>query len=398
MVSPEHRLTESARIKAVQKPVIPIVGELTQAHPGTISLGQGVVSYGPPQTAIDQFARFTQDAQNHKYKLVQGIPELLTEIQGKLTVENGIQVDAQEQVVVTAGSNMGFNNAVLAIADPGDEIILPAPFYFNHEMAIRMANCVPRIVPTRENHQLDLDQLFAAINSKTRAIVTISPNNPSGAIYPQADLQAVNEACRENGIYHISDEAYEYFTYEGAEHFSPASLPQANSHTISLFSLSKAYGFASWRIGYMIIPPQLLPTVKKIQDTILICPPVVSQYAAVGALQAGRDYWMPRVHKLSSVRNMVMKQLERLGPHASVAEAKGAFYFLVKLFHNDDPLDVIRHLVTKHAVAAIPGTAFGLHDNCFLRIAYAALEQDAVSEGIDRFVDGILSYEAQRNR
>lgn len=397
--SPQVRkASQSARIHAVQKPIIPIVGELTQAQPGTISLGQGVVAYPPPRQALEQIAHFTAQPQNHKYKLVQGIPELLSEIQQKLSTDNGIQVEALEQVVVTAGSNMGFNNAVLAIADPGDEIILPAPFYFNHEMAIRMANCVPKIVPTKENHQLDLNRLFAAIGPRTKAIVTISPNNPSGAIYPPDDLKAVNDRCRELGLYHISDEAYEYFTYDGAQHFSPGSLPDAKDHTISLYSLSKAYGFASWRIGYMVIPPHLLEAVKKIQDTILICPPVISQYAACGALQAGKGFWKPKVEHLASVREMVMDQLSELRNDASVAEAKGAFYFLIKLPHQDDPLDVIRHLISRHSVAAIPGTAFGLQDGCFIRLAYAALESDSLREGIGRFVSGIISYEKQRAR
>ena len=260
----------SRRIAEVQAPVIPIVGELTQANPGTISLGQGVVAYPPPQEAMDAISQFAAQSQNHKYKLVQGIPELLTAIESKLQQENKIHVEAQEQVVVTAGSNMGFNNAVLAIADPGDEIILPAPFYFNHEMAIRMANCIPRVVPTDAKYQLDLDRLTAAITPRTKAIVTISPNNPSGAIYSRECLIEINHLCRDRGIYHISDEAYEYFTYDEASHFSPGSLDGASAHTISLFSLSKAYGFASWRIGYMVIPPPLMAPIKKIQDTILI--------------------------------------------------------------------------------------------------------------------------------
>src|SRR6185369_12263196 len=126
-----------------------------------------------------------------------------------------------------------------------------------------------------------------AITAKTRAVVTISPNNPTGAVYSEAALCEVNQICGERGIYHISDEAYENFTYNGARHFSPASVAGSEAHTISLFSFSKAFGFASWRIGYMVMPENLFVPVKKIQDTILICAPVISQYAACGALKAG---------------------------------------------------------------------------------------------------------------
>jgi aspartate/methionine/tyrosine aminotransferase len=195
------------RILQVQDPVIPIVGEWTRDNPGTISLGQGVVSWQPPEEVYAALSEFRSSAENHKYKLVQGIPELLAGIETKLAADNDIKANAQERVVVTAGANMGFMNAVLAITDPGDEIILPCPYYFNHEMAIRIAGCEPVIVPTDANHQPDPNQLAAAITAKTRAIVTISPNNPSGAVYPEDTLRAINAVCAKQGIYHIADEA-----------------------------------------------------------------------------------------------------------------------------------------------------------------------------------------------
>ena len=392
VIEPESFRSQSTRIASIQDPVIPIVGELTQANPGTISLGQGVVSYAPPQAALDKIATFSSDPNNHKYKLVQGIPPLLNAIQEKLARDNQLVVAADKCVVVTAGSNMAFNNALLAIADPGDEIILPAPYYFNHEMAIGMANCVARIVPTDDNYQLDIAALRKAITPRTRAIVTVSPNNPSGAVYSRESLTEVNQLCHDKGLYHISDEAYEYFTYDGVEHFSPASLPGAQNHTISLYSLSKAYGFASWRIGYMVLPEHLLELVKKIQDTILICAPVISQFAAWGALEAGESFWRPPIEELAATRQLVMKELEPLRRWATIAPAQGAFYFLVDLNRSDDPMTVVNHLVTRHRVAAIPGTAFGLTESCTLRIAYAALPQAPLCEGIARFVEGLESY------
>ena len=172
----------------------------------------------------------------------------------------------------------------MATTSPGDEVILPVPFYFNHEMAIEMAGCRAVRVPTDDRYQLRVDAIASAVTDRTRAIVTISPNNPSGAVLGEQDLRAVNALCRERGIYHFSDEAYEYFTYGGARHVSPGSFPDAVGHTISLYSLSKAYGFAGWRIGYMVYPEHLDAAMMKSQDTILICPTVASQLAAVAAL------------------------------------------------------------------------------------------------------------------
>lgn len=149
---------------------------------------------------------------------------------------------------------MGFLNAILAITHAGDEIILNTPYYFNHEMAIGMINCQPVSVQTDNRYQPKVDKLRKAITSKTKAIVTISPNNPTGVVYDASILREINQLCQEAGTYHISDEAYEYFTYGNVKHPSPASFSGSTPHTISLFSLSRTYGFASWRIGYMIIP------------------------------------------------------------------------------------------------------------------------------------------------
>ena len=197
-------MRRSLRMQSVQTPIIPVVGELIRSHPGTISLGQGVAYYGPPPEAAQAIQTFLSDPENHKYKLVQGIPELLDAIERKLAAENGIDLDGR-RLVVTAGANMGFVNAVLAITDPGDEIILNLPYYFNHEMAVTIADCKAVCVPTDENYQLQPEAIEAAITERTRAVVTISPNNPTGAVYPEETLRAVNEICLHWNVYHISD-------------------------------------------------------------------------------------------------------------------------------------------------------------------------------------------------
>lgn len=384
---------QSLRMQAVQPPIIPVVGALIKQNPGTISLGQGVVSYGPPPEAIAQITRFLSNPNNHKYQAVTGIPELVNAIEMKLKSENGVAVNEGSQIVVTAGSNMGFINAVMAITDPGDEVILQKPFYFNHEMAVQMADCQPVLVDTDEQYQLRLDAIRAAITPKTRAIVTVSPNNPTGVVYPEADLRAVNELCRTHGLYHIHDETYEYFTYDGVQHFSPGSIPGSNAHTISLFSLSKAYGFASWRIGYMVLPAQLLTAVEKIQDTIVICASVLSQYAAVGALQAGVSYCRKHLEILSQVRQICLKQLASVQDICTIPSANGAFYFLLNVHTDLDSFALVERLIREHKVAVIPGNTFGM-EGCYLRVAYGALQPDTVAEGMGRLVKGLRAIVA----
>ena len=350
----------TSRMQAVQSPIIPVVGELIKNSPGTISLGQGVVYYNPPPEAIEFLPKFLTEPANNLYKSVEGIPPLLTALAEKLQTFNGIEINGENSIVVTAGSNMGFMNAILAITNPGDEIILNTPYYFNHEMAIAIAGCRAVLVATDENYQLRPDAIAKAITPKTRAVVTISPNNPTGVVYSEAALRQINQICGTHSIYHISDEAYEYFTYNGVKHFSPGAFESSSEYTISLFSLSKAYGFASWRIGYMVIPKHLLVAIKKVQDTILICPAVISQYAALGALQAKEEYLQSNIGALAQVRQLVLDSLNPLQGLCSITPANGAFYFFLKVHTRMDAFELVKRLIEKHKVAVIPGATFGM--------------------------------------
>ena len=385
----EQQLRLNSRMAAVQTPLIPVIGELIRQNPGTISLGQGVVSYPPPANAIASITKFLASPANHKYQAVGGISPLIEAIEHKLQVENKIAINQDNAIVVTAGSNMAFLNTIFAITSPGDEIILNTPYYFNHEMAITMASCQPVLVATDANYQLRLQAIAKAITKKTRAVVTISPNNPTGVVYDPSALAEVNQICREKGIYHLSDEAYEYFTYEGIKHFSPASLSNSENHSISLFSLSKAYGFASWRIGYMVIPQHLLLSVKKAQDTNIICPPVISQYAALGALKTGVNYCQKYLPDLILIREKFLQKLNSIKDICTVAPTAGAFYFFLKLHSEISDLELVKKLITNYKVAVLPGSTFGIKNGCYLRVAYGALEPETAVEALNRLVTGL---------
>jgi aspartate/methionine/tyrosine aminotransferase len=383
-----------SRMDAIQSPIVAVVGEWIRQTPGTISLGQGVVHYGPPAAAIDAVRTALGDPAIHEYQPVAGLGPLRERIAAKLAAENGIVVGRGSEVMVTAGGNMAFMHAVMATTEPSDEVILPTPFYFNHEMAIEMAGCRAVRVPTDHRYQLRVDAIAAAITSRTRAVVTISPNNPSGAVLDEHDLRRVNTLCRQRGIFHVSDEAYEYFTYGPARHVSPGSFPDAEGHTISLYSLSKAYGFAGWRIGYAVYPARLSGGMMKSQDTILICPTVASQLSAIAALDVGRAYCEPYVRELADVREIVVSRLASLAPLAHVPAADGAFYCLLKVETSLDPVVVAERLVREHRVAVIPGSAFGMTGGCYLRVAYGALQKATVAEGIGRLVAGLRAVVA----
>jgi aspartate/methionine/tyrosine aminotransferase len=382
-------LSQSRRLAAVQAPVIPIVGRWIAETPGTISLGQGVVSYQPPAEAIAAARAFGGALADHRYGPVEGLPPLVEAIEHKLARENGIGVRPRSRVLVTAGGNQAFMNAILAITDPGDAVILPTPYYFNHEMAVVMAGARAVGVPTRSDYQLDLGAIEAAIDDTTRAVVTVSPNNPTGAVYPEADLRAVNALCRARGLFHIHDEAYEYFSYGDARIFSPGSIEGGAEHTMSLFSLSKAYGMASWRIGYMVVPLALNDAIHKIQDTILICPPAASQHAAHAALQVGRAYSTPHVEQLDRTRRTVHAELTASGVPCDVPSAEGAFYYLIRVHAEMSSMTLTERLIKEHRVATIPGSAFADSAPCSVRISYGALDAATVIEGLGRLTRGL---------
>ena len=385
----------SLRIDGVDTPIIPTVAALVRDHPGTISLGQGVVRYGPPADLLRALPERMADPLHHRYQAVGGIAPLIDALAAKLRDENGIDVARGSQVMVTAGSNMAFLNAVLALGDPGDEFILPLPFYFNQEMAIRMAGCVPVCVPTRPDYQLDLNAIERAITPRTRAIITVSPNNPTGAVYPEDDLRAVNALCAARGLYHFSDEAYEYFTFDGARHFSPASIPGAERHTLTFQSFSKGWGMASWRCGHVVYPADLAEAMNKVQDTNLICAPVISQLLALESLKLGRRAIEPELQSLASVRHKVHESLAALDGLASFPRTQGAFYVVLRLPGVSDPHAFIRAMVERHRVAVIPGFAFGLTDTReanYQRLSFGSLDPATVAEGVQRFIAAVRDW------
>lgn len=378
----------TGRMESVQTPVIPVVADMISQTPGTISLGQGVVFYGPPPSVFEQLKRLDVSNGIHRYGDTGGIEPLRDIIKNKLQNDNNIDTDNGSRIIVTAGSNMAFLNALFAITNPGDEIILVVPYYFNHEMAIRMLSCKPVLVSTDDNYYPTPDDIKSAITPETRAVVTISPNNPSGVVYPENLLGDINTICRDYGIYHINDEAYEYFTYDNARHFSPGSIKGAGEYTISLYSMSKAYGFAHWRIGYMVLPEQLTTAVYKAQDTNLICPAIASQYAAIGALETGKNYCLGKLDIIKEVRTIMLSHLDGIKSFCQVSSGNGAFYFLIKIDTEMNDMTVIEHLIKKHKVAVLPGSTFGLN-GCYLRVAYGALDKNNAFEGIKRLGNGL---------
>lgn len=385
------RFPRSRRMAVVEDAIIPIVADLTRAYPETISLGQGVVYYPPPPEVEHYIGAMMRKPEYHRYGPIAGFDWLLEALKTKLAKRNGIRLSAQQSVFVTAGANMAFNALVLALCDTDDEMILLAPYYFNHKMTIEMCHCRAVIVPTDDDYQPIVERIADAITAKTRAVVTISPNNPSGRIYPPSTLAEINRLCAARGIYHISDEAYEDFIAEGQQHYSAGSQANTEQHTLSLFSFSKSYGLASWRVGYMVVPNTLVPAINKVQDNILICPPTVSQLAALACLEMGQTYIQKHIEQISENRIRALSVLTPLAEAGLIRtpQSDGALYVFLNLKNKLFDNTVLKDLIIKHRVAVIPGFTFGDDYQHHIRVSYGALTGEKLDTALHYLVTGL---------
>jgi len=375
------------RLAQVQTPVIPVMGELIRSTPGTLSLGQGMAHWGPPPQALEAAQRaLLDDRELNAYGPVAGEPALRSALASWLREQHHLDLDHSD-LMVCAGSNMAFNAVVQVLCDPGDELILPVPYYFNHAMAIQLAGGRP--VPVQAGLIPDPAALEAAITARTRAIVTVSPNNPSGAVIPQAVLRAINHLCAERGLLHISDEAYGLFRHGDTPIWSPGSSSGSGGHTITLGSLSKSHGMAGWRVGWAVLPQGLMGELAKVQDTILICPPRLIQQAAIGALEAGADWCRERISGLKARRAQVMDALDQPGvPWQVLGPGDGAFYGLLQLDSALSSDAAMERLIREQRVALVSGSSFGLQ-GCCLRLSYGMLNEADLGEALRRLVGGL---------
>jgi aspartate/methionine/tyrosine aminotransferase len=213
-------------------------------------------------------------------------------------------------------------------------------------------------------------------------------------VYPEDLQRAVNALCATHGLYHISDEAYEYFTYDEHQHYSAASESGATAHTISLFSFSKSYGFASWRIGYMLVPRHLYQPLLRIQDTNPICPPVISQFAALGLLECGVEFVRASMPPLIAARAYCRQALQTQHDKLAMASPAGAFYFYIKLLTGGDSMQIAKALIEQYKIAVIPGVAFGDVAGCTFRVSYGAVDREHLAEGMDRLKRGLQAQTA----
>ncbi|MCK4304198.1 MAG: pyridoxal phosphate-dependent aminotransferase [Candidatus Eisenbacteria sp.] len=320
------------------------------------------------------------------YSTTAGLPELRHEIVKKLRRDNRIDANAS-QIIVTVGAIEGLSAAVMAVADPGDEVILPTPTYSTHIRQVVLASARPVLVACVEEQGFDLDiaAIKKAITPKTRAFLYCSPSNPTGTVFSEEQLRQLAAIAMEHNLAVITDEAYEYFTFDGREHFSIGSIPEIKKNVISCFTFTKTFAMTGWRIGYLHADEEMVKQVTKAHIPFAICAPTVSQYAALAALQGPQDCIAAfRDHYLAT-RNLMCERLDNLKSIFDYQKPAGSYLMFPRILVKEgrDSAAFCKTMLREASVSTTPGVAFGPTGEGHLRMSFCVPE-DTINKAFDR--------------
>jgi aspartate aminotransferase len=356
--------------------------EMKAAGIDVVGFGAGEPDFATP-AHITQAAIEALQAGFTKYTPSSGIPELRQAAADKFKRDNGLTYK-RSQIIISCGGKHACCNVVLATCNPGDEVLIPAPYWLSYPEMARLAEAVPVILPTSDKTQFKVtpDQVRAAITPRTRLFILNSPSNPTGTLYTAEEIKALGDVCVEKNVLIMSDEIYEKLVYDGACHTSVASFSQEHyDHTIVVHGLAKAYAMTGWRIGLTAAPEPIAKAIDAIQSHSTSNPTSFAQKGAVAALNGPQDHLAGLLKEYARRRSYAWKKLNSI-PGISCVNAKGAFY----LFPNISKLglgsiDFCAKLLDQQKVAAVPGVAFGADD--YMRISYATSMAN-IEKGLDR--------------
>jgi aspartate aminotransferase len=319
-----------------------------------------------------------------KYTPAGGIPELREALSAKFLTDNQLTY-AANQICVTGGAKMACYNAILAVIEEGDEVIIPSPYWVSYPEMVRLCGGVPVIVDTKESTgwKMTPEQFEEAMTPATKMVILNSPGNPTGAIYTEEELRALGDIALEEEIIILSDEIYEKLVYGDSKHVSIASLSdELYNLTITVNGFSKAYSMTGWRLGYTAAPKPLAEAIEKIQNHTTSNANTFSQYGAVAALQNGQSFIEDLRGEYDVKRQFMYARLKAL-QNIRVVEPKGAFYFFVYTGNTGlKSMNLCDKLLSRYKVAAVPGIAFGYDEG--IRLSYCTT-LDVLNEGLTRF-------------
>lgn len=371
-LAPSMTLSITSQAKALKKQGVDV-----------LSFGAGEPDFNTPKHIVEAAIKALNDGQT-RYTESAGLLELREGIAAKLLIDNGLQYEAS-QISVNCGAKHSCYNAILAVVNPGDEVIIPAPYWTSYPEMVRLAGGIPVIVDTKiENGwKITPEEFEDAMSPLTKMIIMNSPGNPTGSVYSKEELQKIAEIAIAEDIVILSDEIYEKLVYGENKHVSIASISkEIYDNTITINGFSKAYAMTGWRLGYTAAPKKIAEAIDTIQSHTTSNPTTFAQYGAIAALQGDQQVVSDMRDEFDVRRQYMLGRLQAI-KNVKVIEPLGAFYFLV----NIEPIGIksvnfCEKLLSKAKVAAVPGVAFGAEHT--IRFSYAT-GLDVINGGMDRF-------------
>ena len=373
-LSPSLTLSIDSKAKAMKAEGIDVCG-----------FGAGEPDFDTPEH-IKQAAIAALEAGFTKYTPSAGLPELRQAIAEKLEADNQLSYRAS-QVVVSSGAKHSCYNAILATCQPGDEVLIPSPYWVSYPDMVRLAGAEPVIVQTTERNgwKMRASDFENAMTPRTKMLILNSPGNPSGAVYTREELEGIVEVAAEEDIYILSDEIYEKLVYDDTKHVSVGSLSkEAYDLTITVNGFSKAYAMTGWRLGYLAAPEAVAKAVDNIQSHSTSHPCSFAQKGALAALKGDQQALADMRDEFAMRRDYMFDRITKI-PNITAVKPQGAFYILVNISQLGlSSQNFADRLLSKANVAVVPGAAFG--DDRTVRLSYAT-SIDVIKKGLDRFQD-----------
>ncbi len=358
-MSPTRQRFVSAKAARFSESVIREMSRIC-AREGGINLAQGFPDFPAPEAMKEAACRAIR-ADINQYAVTWGASELRAEIAARTSRYNRIPTDPERNVTVCCGATEAMIAALLAVLDPGAEVVIFEPFYENYGPDCILSGAVPRMVRLRPpDWSIDGDELRAAFNQRTRAVIVNTPHNPTGKVFERAELEQIAALCREFDCLAVTDEIYEYILYDGAEHVSIGSLPGMEERTVTISGLSKTWSATGWRIGWCVANEEVTGAIRKVHDFLTVGAPAPLQQAAAQALAFGDDYFRGLASDYRQRRDLLAEALRETG--FGVWLPRGAYYIMtdVSVLTGKDDVSFARELVSEGGVATVPGSSFFL--------------------------------------
>ena len=341
-----------------------------------------------PHQAIKDAACEAIQQGKTRYSQNAGLLDLRQAISKYYERKEGFRYKPQTEVIATVGAMEGLYLALISLLDPGDEVIIPAPYYVNYIQMVHMCHAIPVIVdnPERTDLSFDLEEIEKSITSKTRAIMINTPSNPSGRVIPQDKIAGIAELAKKHDFVVISDEVYKCLIYDKVPFKSIVAIKGMRERTILINSLSKEFCMTGYRIGYVLAPEEIIAAMTKLQENVAACAPLPSQYAAIKALSGNEDYSQNMVEIFTERRNLLYEGLSKIRKF-SVKVPEATFYMMVDISKTGmNSIDFCYSLLHDAHVAAVPGVTYGKCCNHNIRIAFT-LDVEKIREGIRRITE-----------